>query len=130
MLGAHSLVSVREEHHEARLTDPLGLTRRDELVDDALGSVGEVTELRLKERICSTYFTILSRSLSFFNFNFYVQRREEIWKEAYLPDDKGVRVDHRVSELEAKDCVLGEGRVAHGVVGLRVGEVVQGVVHL
>ena len=64
MLGSHSLVSVGKEHHEARLTDPLGLTRGDELIDDALGGVGEVTELGLeKTRTYYTFFTIQSRYL-------------------------------------------------------------------
>ena len=49
MLGPHALVAVREQHDEARLPDPLGLAGRDELVDDALGGVGEVAELRLPD---------------------------------------------------------------------------------
>ena len=39
--------AVRQEEDEARLADPLGLAGRDELVDDALGRVEKVAELRL-----------------------------------------------------------------------------------
>ena len=37
--------AVRQEHNETRLSDPLGLTAGDKLIDDALGRVGEVSEL-------------------------------------------------------------------------------------
>jgi hypothetical protein len=49
VLGTHALEAVREEHDEAALAHPLGLTRRDELVDDALGGVVEVAELGLPD---------------------------------------------------------------------------------
>ena len=39
---------MREEQNEARLTLPLGLRRRYELVDDALRRVGKVSELGLR----------------------------------------------------------------------------------
>ena len=35
--------------YQAGLAHPLGLARGDELIDDALGGVGEVTELRLPQ---------------------------------------------------------------------------------
>ena len=38
---------MREQHHQGALPDPLGLPAADELVNDALGGVGEVSELRL-----------------------------------------------------------------------------------
>ena len=50
VLGALSLVAVREEHGEPRLTEPLLLSRRDELIDHALRRVGEVSELRGEEQ--------------------------------------------------------------------------------
>ena len=43
----HALVPVREQHYQGALPHPLGLPAADELVDDALGGVGEVSELRL-----------------------------------------------------------------------------------
>ena len=39
---------MREEQNETRLTLPLGLRRRYELVDDALRRVGKVSELGLR----------------------------------------------------------------------------------
>ena len=36
-----------EEHDQSRLPHPLGLTAGDELIDDALGGVGEISKLRL-----------------------------------------------------------------------------------
>jgi len=38
---------VRQEYNEAALSDPLGLSAADELVEDALRVVGEVAELCL-----------------------------------------------------------------------------------
>ena len=46
---AHSLHSVGQQHHETRLPHPLRLAARDELVNDALGSVGKVSELTLPQ---------------------------------------------------------------------------------
>jgi len=45
----HALQAVGEQQHDAVLPDPLGLTRADELVDDALGRVVEVPELGLPQ---------------------------------------------------------------------------------
>ena len=45
----HALVAVREQHDQAGLPDPLGLTAADELVNDALSRVAEVAELRLPD---------------------------------------------------------------------------------
>lgn len=47
VLWAHALVAVRQQHDEAGLTSPFGLTRRNELVNNALSSVGKVAELGL-----------------------------------------------------------------------------------
>mmetsp|Transcript_48628 Transcript_48628/g.103706 ORF Transcript_48628/g.103706 Transcript_48628/m.103706 type:complete len:521 (-) Transcript_48628:1040-2602(-) len=47
VLGPLPFEAVRKQHHEPRLAQPLLLARGDELVDHALGRVGEVTELRL-----------------------------------------------------------------------------------
>lgn len=40
---------MREEHHQASLSNPLGLSRCDKLVNDALGCVVEVTKLSLPD---------------------------------------------------------------------------------
>ena len=45
VLGAVALVAVWQQHRQARRLVPLGKARRDELVDDDLGAVAEVTEL-------------------------------------------------------------------------------------
>lgn len=44
---ALALVAVRQQQHDRGALAPLLLARRDELVDDRLGAVGEVAELRL-----------------------------------------------------------------------------------
>ena len=49
MFRAHSLHSVRQQHHKPRLPHPLRLAAGDELVNDALGSVGKVPELALPQ---------------------------------------------------------------------------------
>ena len=49
VLGALAFVAVGEEHDEAGEETPLGFAGGDELVDDDLGSVGEVAELGLPE---------------------------------------------------------------------------------
>mgnify|MGYP001259143623 CR=1 FL=1 len=41
--------AMGKQHDQAGLPDPLGLTAGDELVDDALGRVGEVSKLRLPQ---------------------------------------------------------------------------------
>lgn len=45
----HPLHAVRKQQHDAVLSDPLGLTRADELVDDALSGVMEISELGLPQ---------------------------------------------------------------------------------
>lgn len=45
----HALHAVRLQQHDAGLPHPLGLPGGDELVDDALSHVVEVTELRLPQ---------------------------------------------------------------------------------
>ena len=92
MFRAHSLHSVGQQHHEARLPHPLGLTARDELVNDALGGVGKVAKLT-------------------------------------LPENQGVGVGHGISELKAKDAILGQRAVADRVgrlVGVQVGQCIVG----
>src|SRR6266576_1406294 len=49
MLRSLSLVSVRQKHHEPRRKVPLVLTGADELVDDDLRAVGEISELRFPQ---------------------------------------------------------------------------------
>ena len=49
VLGALALVAVREQHDEAGGLVPLVLGGHDELVDDDLGAVHEVAELRLPD---------------------------------------------------------------------------------
>lgn len=43
----HAFVAMGQHHDQATLPHPLGLTTGDELVNDALGSVGKVTKLSL-----------------------------------------------------------------------------------
>lgn len=45
----HSLHPVWQQEDDAIVADPLGLSRADELVDDTLGCVVEVSELGLPE---------------------------------------------------------------------------------
>ena len=49
VVGSLALVAVRQQHDDARALSPLLLGARDELVDDGLGAVREVAELRLPE---------------------------------------------------------------------------------
>src|SRR6266850_6281348 len=49
MFRALAFVAMREEHDETRRQIPLVLARADELVDDDLSAVGEITELRLPQ---------------------------------------------------------------------------------
>ena len=49
MLGARALVAVGEQQREARGLAPLGEPGHEELVDDHLGAVHEVAELRLPQ---------------------------------------------------------------------------------
>jgi hypothetical protein len=49
MLRTLAFIAVREQQHEPVGAQPLQFARRDELVDDDLGAVGEVTELRLPQ---------------------------------------------------------------------------------
>ena len=50
VVGALALVAVRQQQHDAGLLAPLGLAGGDVLVDDGLGAVDEVAELRLPHR--------------------------------------------------------------------------------
>lgn len=45
----HAFHAVWQQQHDAILPDPLGLTGTDELVDDALGCVVEVSKLSLPQ---------------------------------------------------------------------------------
>ena len=45
----HALHAVGQQQHDAVLPDPLSLAGADELVDDALGRVVEVSELGLPQ---------------------------------------------------------------------------------
>merc|ERR1719436_1727794 len=47
MLGSHPFHTVRKQHHQTRLSHPLGLPTGNKLVNDALGSISEVSELSL-----------------------------------------------------------------------------------
>ena len=49
MLGALPFVAMREQHDEAADAAPFRFAGRDELIDDDLGAVGEVAELRLPD---------------------------------------------------------------------------------
>lgn len=78
---SHSFVSMRQKHHQSRLTNPFRLSWRDELINDALSCVGEISELS-------------------------------------FPNDKRVRIDHRITEFESKNSVLWEGWIADCVFSL------------
>src|SRR5215207_8530725 len=52
MVWALAFIPVRQEQHDPRLLSPLRLTGSDELIDDRLRAVGEVTELGLPEDQC------------------------------------------------------------------------------
>ena len=58
MLGPLPFVSVRQEHDEGAGTLPFGFGRRNELVDDDLSSVGEVSELRFPH---AEHFRVIER---------------------------------------------------------------------
>ena len=49
VFGPLALIAVGQEQHQAVHALPLGLGRGEELIDDDLGTVGEVTELRLPD---------------------------------------------------------------------------------
>ena len=49
VLWAHAFLAVRQHHHQARDAAPLRFRRGDELVDDDLGAVDEVAELRFPD---------------------------------------------------------------------------------
>src|SRR3954447_15529685 len=49
MFGSLPLEGVRKQHDEPTGPQPLGLARSDELVDDALPPIREITELRFPQ---------------------------------------------------------------------------------
>ena len=49
MLWSLAFIAMRQEQHQARHAQPFHLARGDELIDDDLGAVGEIAELRLPE---------------------------------------------------------------------------------
>ena len=49
VLGALTFVTVGQEHHQSAQQAPLFTARCDELIDDNLCAVGEVTELGLPD---------------------------------------------------------------------------------
>ena len=50
MLRPLSFIAVRQQQHDAAVLSPLGAVGHDELVDDRLRHVYEVTELRFPQR--------------------------------------------------------------------------------
>src|SRR5207342_1615777 len=80
VLGPVALVAVRQQQRQARRLAPLRQPCRDELVDDDLGAVDEVAELRLPE-------------------NERLRRRRGI---AVLEADAGVLRERRVVDLEGR----------------------------
>ena len=92
MLRPLALVAVRQHAHEPGHAQPLALARRDELVDDHLGAVGEVAELRLPQG----------------------QRVRLGERVAVLEAEHGLLRQHRVDDLVARLLVgeLVERRVA------------------
>ncbi len=49
MLRTLALIAMGQQHDETRHAQPLRFTRGDELVDDDLGAVGEIAELRFPQ---------------------------------------------------------------------------------
>lgn len=49
VLGTLAIISVRKEHDESRGKVPLSLSTSDVLIDNRLGTVGEITELGLPQ---------------------------------------------------------------------------------
>src|SRR5579872_6826742 len=49
MFRTLSLIAVRQQHHEAREQIPFVFARGNELVDDDLRAVGEISELRFPQ---------------------------------------------------------------------------------
>ena len=47
MLRPLALVAVRQQHHQTRHAQPFGFARANELVDDHLSAIGEITKLGL-----------------------------------------------------------------------------------
>lgn len=45
----HALHAMRQQEHDAIVSNPLGLASTDELVDDTLGCVVEITKLSFPE---------------------------------------------------------------------------------
>lgn len=99
---------MRQQQHDAVLSDPLGLTGTDELVDDALGRVVEVSKLSLPQ----------DQSVG--------TRHRETQLEACTRAE-GFTVNQRTADLQTtyrrrggvsgltQDSVLGQRAVADGV---------------
>ena len=85
MVGALTLVAVRQQQHDAGLLAPLGLARREILVDDGLGTVDEVAELGLPDR----------------------ERLGACHRVAVLEAERGVLAEQRVVDEERR-LVLGD----------------------
>src|SRR5579875_2091866 len=49
MLGSLPLVAMRQQHHHAAVALPFRFAGGDELIDDDLGAVSEITELRFPQ---------------------------------------------------------------------------------
>src|SRR6185437_6368454 len=49
MLGALPFLAMRKQQHQAARLPPFGFRRREELVDDHLRAICEITELRLPD---------------------------------------------------------------------------------
>lgn len=47
VLRTLTIIAVRQRHYKTRTLHPLDFSRCDELINDALGVVGEITKLRL-----------------------------------------------------------------------------------
>ena len=94
VVGALALVAVGEQQHDARALAPLLLGRGDELVDDGLGAVGEVAELRLPQH----------------------ERVGALDRVAVLEAHRGVLAEQRVVDPELR-LVVGEVRAAAATPG-------------
>merc|ERR1719375_930522 len=47
VLGSSSIIAVRQQHHQARLTQPFRLPTREKLIKNHLSSIGKVAKLSL-----------------------------------------------------------------------------------
>ena len=106
MLRSHSLVAVGQEEDQPTLTNPLVLTRADELVNDAL----------------QLYVCMLARLTKCKQYSSYLSIVVEVSKLC-LPDNQRIGVAHGEAQLKAKYCKLTQGAITDSVLGLGLRDV-------